>query len=143
MSDYVDKHFGKEFLSSSDKSLKSQGGCQKYRPDKLYISQDLVIILECDEHQHKHSSGNYSCDEKRISDIYNEQCIVGEKLSVVRWNPDKYKGKKNRTTRLEELVVLMKKIIIDPQEIMIKIYYMYYDDDNPHITKAFTKIMSK
>ena len=43
-SDYIDKHLGTEYLSSSDKSLKSRGGCQMYRPDKLYIGYEIVEL---------------------------------------------------------------------------------------------------
>ena len=59
-SDYTDKHLGTEYLTSSDQNLKMLGGCQLYRPDKLYIGLDIVEIDECDEHQH--TGSNYSCD---------------------------------------------------------------------------------
>ena len=108
-SDFIDKELGTEFLSSNDKSLKSNGGCSLYRPDKLYISFDTVEIDECDEYQHKRSNGNYSCDEKRISDIYDEDGIKGKDLVVIRWNPNNYivpsgYTKKNRKERLELMV---------------------------------------
>lgn len=48
-SDYLDKHLGVIGLLSSDKSLKSVGGCQMYRPDKLYTCINYVEIGECDE----------------------------------------------------------------------------------------------
>ncbi len=48
MSDYLDKlEILKPFLVGSDKSFKSMGGCQLYRPDKLYTSSDLILHIEC------------------------------------------------------------------------------------------------
>lgn len=127
-SEYIDKNFGTEFLSSSDKNLKSLGGCQLYRPDKLYISDTFVLMLECDEHQHR--GIDYLCDEKRISEIYDEDGICGKKMIVIRWNPDKYNKTtmKKRNIRLKEIVTLMKKVIESPPDDMIFVYYMYYDD---------------
>jgi len=77
-SDYIDENLGTEYLAGSDTSLKQLGGCQRYRPDKLYIGIDLVELDECDEHQHLRSGRDYSCDEKRISDIYEEEGICGK-----------------------------------------------------------------
>lgn len=144
-SEYVDKHFGTEYLTSSDKSLKSQGGCQLYRPDKLYIAPDFVFIDECDEKQHSYHNGDYDCDEKRISDICEEEGISGKKVAVIRWNPDHYKTpdgskKKTRTERLKEFVELKRKIMKEQTD-LIHVYYMYYNEDNPLLTKNFPKTM--
>lgn len=38
--------------------------------------------------QHGWKSGSYDCDEKRISDIYDEFEIKPEHYVVVRLNPD-------------------------------------------------------
>ena len=146
-SDYIDKKLGTEYLSSSDKSLKSIGGCQKYRPDKLYIGIDRVEIDECDENQHKYKNGNYSCDEKRISDIYDEKGICGKNLIVIRWNPDnyivpKYAKKKNRKERLKLFLMLKKKLRkIKKLKDKIHIYYMFYDKDNERITQYYPYTM--
>jgi hypothetical protein len=139
-SNYVDKHFGKEFLAGSDKSLKSMGGCQRYRPDKLYVGKDIVVIMECDEKQHKWANSTYSCDEKRISDIYNETGIIGKKLVVIRWNPHKYKVPDTYTTisgndRMKMMVSLTKYVLANPPKEMIHIYYMFYDNDNPLLSQ--------
>ena len=139
-SDYIDKQFGIELLSSSDKSLKSNGGCSLYRPDKLYIGPKIVIVGECDEHQHKWNNGSYTCDEKRISDIYEEQGIIGKKLIVIRWNPDNYKvpenyTKKNRKERLKIYIDLQKHLLENPPKEKIHIYYLFYDEDNPRLSQ--------
>ena len=93
-SDYLDEHFGTEYLLGSDKSLKSMGGCTLKRPDKLYASPDTIFLCECDEHQHLYENGTYQCDEKRITDIYNTN-FVTKQMIVIRWNPDSYKPLKD------------------------------------------------
>lgn len=136
ISDYVDKNFGTEYLTSSDKSLKSLNGCQLYRPDKMYVSDDLVLIIEVDEHAHKYNNGDYSCDEKRILDIYHEPGIIGKRMVAIRINPDKYcAGNATKMVRMESLVSLMKKVVKEPSQDMIHIYYMYYDADSPRLSK--------
>ena len=128
----------KPYLIGTDKSFKSMGGCQKYRPDKLYMGKDIVLHIETDEHQHKYSNGSYDCEEKRISDCYNE--FIGKKYIVIRWNPDKYNPPKNnkmknRKERLKILKELIKKVLKNPPKEMIYIYYLFYDKDNPKIAK--------
>ncbi len=141
-SDYLDKHIGAKYLTSSDKSLISQGGCQRYRPDKLYVGLDLVEIDECDEHQHKWNNGSYECDEKRISDIYEEKGICGKTLVVIRWNPDYYKDpngnkKLKREDRLQLHIKLKKYLRENQPEDKITIYYMFYDIDSDRISKNY------
>jgi len=138
MSQYLDKEFGINYLLGSDVSLRQMGGCQRYRPDKMYVGPNLVIVVECDEHQHKRSNGSYECEEKRISDIYEEEGICGKTLVVIKWNPDSYKPimggiKVDRTVRLEMLVEQMNEVLRGPHEDKIHVYYMFYDMENPRI----------
>ena len=136
-SDYLDEHLGTIGLLSSDKSLRSQGGCTKYRPDKIYIDERIVEIGECDEHQHRGSS--YSCDERRLSEIYEEDGIQGKFMYVLRWNPDGYfpeNGiKKTRDERLEIYLALAKKLRLLEHLDKIHIYYLFYSFDNENITQ--------
>lgn len=138
MSKYLDKNFGTDFLIASDTKVYGEA-CQTYRPDKLYASPNLILHIECDEQQHIYSGNDYSCDEKRISEIYDE--FPGHKYVVIRWNPDKYKlpqGKVRITTKaakLELLLKCMENIIKNPPEEMIKIIYMFYDDDNELLSR--------
>ena len=143
-SDYIDEHYGEVYLSSNDRPMSSNGGCTNYRPDKLYISNDLVEINECDENQHRW--GNYECDEKRISDISED--INGKKLIVIRWNPDNYKQpkgikikKKNISERLKQMVEFKEHIIKNLPEELIHVYYMFFDEDNPNLVKNIPKTM--
>lgn len=138
MSNYVDKHFGTDYLVSTDSRVNGQA-CYNYRPDKMYASPGLVLHVECDEHQHYYSGNDYSCDEKRISDIYDE--FPGTKYVVIRWNPDKYKvpkGKRPVTTqrdKMEILLACMAEVSQFPPKEEISIYYLFYDQDNPLLSK--------
>ena len=139
MSDYLDNMKEiKPFLVGTDQSFISIGGCQRYRPDKLYVSLDLVLHIECDEYQHKRDNGSYKCDEKRISDCYNE--FPGKKYMVIRWNPDNYKPPYKyqmykRKDRLKILGKLIKKVLKDPPKEIIYIYYLFFDKNNPRLPK--------
>ena len=140
-SDYLDKHLGINGLLSSDKNLRQLGGCQLYRPDKLYTDLNYVEVGECDEFEHKHSNGNYDCDERRISEIYEEDGIIGKNLAVLRWNPDNYTPKEglkklSRKERLKVYVELSKKLREKTSHTdKIHIYYLFYSEDNPRLSK--------
>jgi uncharacterized Zn-finger protein len=145
-SDYLDKHIGTEYLLCSDTNLKAMGGCQLYRPDKLYNGIDLVELDECDEHQHSYGNGSYECDEKRILDIYEEDGIVGKNMVVIRWNPDHYRApegytKKLRQERLELHVKLKQYLRENIPSSKIHVFYMFYDEDNPNICQNIEKTM--
>lgn len=133
MSDYLDTLSEiKNFLIGTDIAFKSIGGCSLKRPDKMYYSQDIALIIECDEYQHSKSNGHYKCDENRIIDLSVE---FNTNLVVIRWNPDKYITKnsanmvlfKDRLIGLKNLII---KILANPPTDPIYCYYMYYDDDN-------------
>ena len=142
-SDYLDKKLGTEGLLSSDGSLKSSGGCQKYRPDKLYTDTEYVEIGELDENEHGRTSGSYSCDEKRISDIYDEDGIRGKVLAVLRLNPDTYSVQKGCKRvpikeRYEIYVALAKKLRNRENRCKsdkIHIYYLFYSKDNTKLSQ--------
>ncbi len=142
-SDYLDEHIGTQFLVGSDTSMHSLGGCSLRRPDKLYASSDLVEVDECDEHQHKGENGDYMCDEKRITEIYDEPSISGKKMVVIRWNPDSYKlppghngyKKQSRKERLEIMIKLKRLLRLNPPSELITVYYICYDLDNDRIVQ--------
>ena len=132
-------HFGIEYLNGNDKSLRALGGCELLRPDKLYIDLYYVLLIEIDEKQHR-SKSNYSCEESRISKIYDEPGINGKNMIVFRWNPDNYKVPKNykkldKQKRLELIVKLMKLVTKKTSDDKIHIYYMFYNSDNDQLVK--------
>jgi hypothetical protein len=146
-SDYIDDpdNFGTVGLLSTDRALRSSGGCSLKRPDKLYASPELVLVLECDEHQHGGQS--YRCEQARLSEIYDDPSINGKPMVVARWNPDGYKPpvgqpKLSRDERLRLFVKFMKRICdvrskVDPHtQPRIVVYYLFYTQDNPNICKG-------
>jgi hypothetical protein len=138
-SEYLDKNFGTEFLLSSDKRIHGNK-CQYYRPDKIYASSELIIHKECDEHEHKYNNGNYECDEKRISDIYDEFENKNTYI-VTRWNPDNYivpKEKKRlyRKERLELDLYITKKIQENQNKFpKLFIFFICYSKNSQRLTK--------
>lgn len=138
MSNFLDQFFGTQYLIGTDNYIKGEQ-CQKYRPDKLYASPGSILHLECDEKQHSYTNGNYNCDEKRISSLYDE--FPGNKYVVIRWNPDNYKCPENKTKitlqkdKLDLLLMCMKKIIEKPPNHIICIIYMFYDMNNKLLSR--------
>jgi len=136
ISDYLDEIPEiKPFLIGTDISFKKMGGCSLKRPDKLYVSHNISLWVEIDEFQHKMSNGSYMCDEKRISNEFDN--LPQNKLIVIRINPHKYKKKPNKTLleRLNHLKNLILHLIKNPPQELIKIFYLYYDKDNPRLSK--------
>ena len=143
-SNYMDEHFGTDYLLLTDKSFKSVGGCIRERPDKFYMAIELAMLPEHDEHQHVYRNGSYMCEEERISKIYDEPGISGKILAVIRYNPDGYTPpdgykKLKKAERLELQVLVMNFIINHPEVIAghVHIFYLFYSPDNPKIAKHY------
>jgi len=106
----------------------------------LSSSKELTIVVECDEFQHS----GYSFETERMNAIIDE--IKDHRVVFIRWNPDTYKvkkhrGKVNREQRLEMLIDLIR-ILCNKQweeEENILVYYMFYTEDNPIITKSLER----
>ena len=166
ISDYLDLcpdiHFGlidsdKSFASMRDSDKSCAPASDRRRPDKLYqffrlwkedLELTLVVHLEVDEHQHIYNNGSYTCEERRISECYDQ--FKGQKVvyRVVRINPDKFDwkaagysknpSKKERMQRLKDVIL---KMVSEPEPYEsatgtpIKIQYLYYDTDNIHIAQ--------
>ena len=145
---YLDKHF--DFPSRNDTTVKGSA-CLAYRPDKLYVGITRVLHIEIDEHQHQKKSGNYTCDEKRISDIYDEfQVPVPDHYIVIRLNTDSYHTEKKYyqvdrdkvfNKRAKILLRLMEKIQNNPPASKICIYYLYYSYDSNRISQRYPHIL--
>ena len=145
---YLDKHF--DFPSRADQSLKGDV-CHNYRPDKIYLGNNMILHIEIDEHEHQKKGGNYTCDEKRISEIYDEfKTMVPDHYIVIRLNPDSYSTEKKYyradrdkvfSKRAKILVALMKKIIQEPPSSLQCVYYLYYSEDSERITKNIPHVM--
>lgn len=75
----------------SDKKI--EDGCSKRRPDLVIDLGYQVIVIEIDENQH--IDYDCSCENKRLMEISKD---VGHRpLVFIRFNPDTYKDKENKT----------------------------------------------
>jgi len=138
-SDFLDEHFDKEFRLCSDNQVNS---CNRSRPDGLWASNDLVLHWELDEHQH--SGKSYSCEEKRISELYDQ--FPGKQYIVVRVNPHTYthparKAKPDWEERKELMLNVMKACLTKKWDTKIHVVYMFYSETNGNITQRISKTM--
>lgn len=116
--------------------------CLSYRPDIMYASENLVIYVEVDEYQHKTNS-DYSCDERRMSDLYDE--TPGKLVVFIRFNPDDYfLPDKNKSTvslqeRLQILLLTLNYITENHTSLIdqnyIHCFYLFYSPNNTFISK--------
>jgi len=143
-SDCLDEHFHPEFRLCTNTQVNS---CNKSRPDALYavpalILPALILHGECDENQHQGKL--YSCEEKRISELYDQFC--GMQYIVVRVNPDAYThpdGRDKPEWEMRKVLMLkvMKACLTKKWDTMIHVVYMFYSENNPNITRNFSKTM--
>ena len=123
--------------------------CLSYRPDVLFLDANCKVHIqfELDEHQHGWKSGSYDCDEKRISDIYDEfGDNVPDHYVVVRLNPDSYGNEQHCRNkvfkkRFDHLLEVLHAVRKRPPPHRISIIYMYYDENNHRIAKNIPKYM--
>jgi hypothetical protein len=116
---------------SSDKIIDG-GACGKERPDRVYDFGDKIVILECDEHQHK--DRNCLCEQVRMVNI--SQSFGGIPTYFIRWNPDTYlpKNKKQKQEPISkryklcgDLIENIKENRISLPTALITSIYLYYD----------------
>jgi hypothetical protein len=112
------------------------GVCGKERPDFVIDCIEYIIILECDEEQHK--DRQKSCETTRMINI--GQSFGGSPVYFIRFNPDKYKPGKNNikedsiNKRHSEVCNFIKAIQDGtyklPTDSLVSALYMYYDGWN-------------
>ncbi|MFA9202339.1 MAG: hypothetical protein ACEQSC_02335, partial [Candidatus Nanopelagicaceae bacterium] len=123
---------------------KIAGGCSRRRPDVYIDKFTHIVIIECDENQHRDSS----CDNKRTMELFQD--FGNRPIVFIRFNPDKYinkegekiescfrnqnqlnipiiKSKKNWNFRLDLLKQTINKWIINIPEREITYEYLFYD----------------
>ena len=138
---HLEQELGTAYLLGCDKSLRSLGGCSLKRPDWISRWPEFVELGECDEHQHRGHNGDYSCEEERLSEMYDEPSICGQKMVVLRWNPHGYTPPagqpkvKSEEERLAIYVALHRRLRQRPPAELISVYYLFYSEDNPRICR--------
>ena len=116
---------------STDVTIEN-GLCGKERPDRVYESQLFILILECDENQHK--DRQCSCEQTRMVNI--GQAYGGLPVYFIRWNPDDYLPREEKKLvdtlqRRYKLLSDMIKSILNNKTVLpnalVSAIYMYYD----------------
>ena len=82
--DFLKEEFKEDITMIFDKKVAD--GCSRRRPDVLIDFGTHLVILECDENEHK----NYDCERKRMTEIY-EDCGF-RPIVFLRFNPDAYEA---------------------------------------------------
>lgn len=117
---------------STDKIIEG-GVCGKERPDRMYDFGDKIIILECDEYQHR--DRNCVCEQTRMINI--GQTFGGVPVYFIRFNPDDYsplnfrKKIENINKRHKlcgDLINDIKDNRIKLPQSLVSVIYLYYDD---------------
>jgi hypothetical protein len=84
MTDFIKENF-KDEVMIFDKQI--NGGCSLCRPDVYIDKFTHIIIIECDENQHK--DREEICENKRIMQIFED--FNSRPVIFIRFNPDSYK----------------------------------------------------
>lgn len=119
--------------TSTDKTI-NHGECGLERPDRSYETASFILILECDEHQHRERQ--CQCEQARMVNI--GQSYGGTPVYFIRWNPDNYIGKNPEkepeliNKRYKEVGDFIQSILQGktklPEHALVSAIYMYYDD---------------
>jgi len=138
---YLDEHFFPEWRVCTDSRVGGES-CSRYRPDGLWASPKIVLQWELDEKQHRGTS--YDCDERRISELYDE--FPGKQYVVVRVNPHGYKAppgtkKPSQEERKALMLRVMHACLEKEWETHIHVVYMFYSADNANITHNLGKTL--
>jgi hypothetical protein len=126
------------------------GGCSKRRPDVYIDKYTHVVVIECDENQHKQSFYSNMCENKRLMEIFQD--FGSRPLIIISFNPDQYIDKNGlkhdscfkrhrgfdvpivKLTELENRLYKLKELIqhsisIIPKKEITK-HHMFYDEVN-------------
>jgi hypothetical protein len=125
---YLDKH---KLRGNSTDVVIEKGACGLERPDRVFEFDDKVVILECDEHQHK--DRQCSCEQTRMVNL--GQSFGGTPVYFLRWNPDAYAPGDGRNP---EPVVRRHKLVadylhqiedgyVDLPNALVSVLYLYHD----------------
>ena len=86
MTDFIKEQFKEEVITFD----KQTGGCSRRRPDVFLDKYTHVVIIECDENQHKDTS----CENKRTMELFQD--FDNRPIVFIRFNPDSYVNDENK-----------------------------------------------
>jgi len=124
--------------------------CNKYRPDIAYDCGTHIVIVECDENQHKSynwqsCSSNKSLEDAEEKRMYEIFVAFGLMPTIfIRWNPDYFtiNGKECKKYNQNKRLELLKKwleycVQIPPYDLQQSVKYikLFYDDFEESSTK--------
>jgi hypothetical protein len=135
--DYLDKYICEEnILFKSTDTIIDKGNCGDERPDRIYELCDKIIIVECDEHQHKDRP--CLCEQTRMVNICQSFMSEAPKpLYFIRFNPDDYKPGNGEDMidikyRYKYITSLIKDFILESDDkipkALLSVCYLYFDD---------------
>ncbi len=119
---------------SSDRMVEG-GACGKERPDRIYDGGDKIIVVECDEHQHRERA--CECEQTRMVNI--GQLFGGVPVYFLRWNPDDYTAESRampealpkRYKLLGDLIRdMLNNTMVSLPKALVSALYLYYDGWN-------------
>lgn len=105
------------------------GECGRERPDRGFDFDNKMVILECDEHQHR--DRQCSCEQARMVNI--AQSYGGIPVYFIRWNPDNYTSSKKpepvvkRHAAVARFIQDIRDNRIELPNALLSVFYMYYD----------------
>lgn len=125
--EYLD---ARELVGSITDQMVEGGMCGKERPDRVFDFGDKIVILECDENQHKERQRE--CELSRMKNI--GQSFGGLPVYFIRWNPDAYiccemvaEKVGTRHKRLGDLIADISEGVVQLPPALVAVYYMYYN----------------
>jgi hypothetical protein len=80
MTDFIKSEYKNEVMVFD----KQTGGCSKRRPDCYIDKFTHIVIIECDENQHRDTS----CENKHMMELFQD--FGNRPIVFIRFNPDKY-----------------------------------------------------
>ena len=125
--EYLD---ARELVGSGTDKVVEGGMCGKERPDRVFDFGDKIVILECDENQHKERERD--CELTRMKNI--GQMFGGTPVYFIRWNPDGYTCSEMvaekvgmRHKRVGDLLLSISEGCAKLPSALVAAHYMYYD----------------
>jgi hypothetical protein len=117
------------------------GVCGRERPDFIWETPTHMVVLEVDEHQHKHCP--HECERVRMINITG---ALGMPTFWIRYNPDEFKGQwaalteRIRHDQLQKMICHCIGASPENAEEFCRVVYMYFDGTKCGVMEIIHKI---